>query len=136
MFAVSLPADIAQVFCVYNVDAGFIGELQYITGKISGRAHCALCDITHGWAWKGREEWRQFLKHTRLSFQVVHRNEQPESLALYTKDVLPCVVVRRGGAYEMVMTPVELEGFGGNTQPFLDCLSARLGTLGLSLIEL
>ena len=103
-----------------------------MTGKISGRAHCSLCDITHGWTWNGKEDWQQFLKQTELLFSVMHRNEQSESLALYTKDHLPCIVMSHGESYEIVMNSTELDSFKGNIQQFLDCLSAKFKTLGLS----
>jgi hypothetical protein len=117
------------VFCVYNADSGFIGELKYFAGKISGRADCALCDITHGSTWKGKAEWQNFLKETQISFDILHRNEQSETLTTYTKDRLPCVVLAHGNNYEMIMDPVELESFGGDTQRFLDCLSTKLVSL-------
>ena len=38
---------------VYDADGGLLGELAYLTGRILGIAHCALCDITlnhlQGW---------------------------------------------------------------------------------------
>ena len=119
----------SQVFCVYNADSGFIGELKYFAGKIAGRADCALCDITHGSTWKGKAEWHNFLKETQISFDILHRNEQSETLAVYTKDLLPCVVLGHGNNYEMIMNPAELESFGGDTQRFLDCLSTKLVSL-------
>lgn len=33
---------------VYDADGGLLGELAYLTGRILGIAHCALCEITHG----------------------------------------------------------------------------------------
>ncbi|MBT4206354.1 MAG: hypothetical protein HOI01_02610 [Proteobacteria bacterium] len=125
----SAPLGGSQVFCVYNADSGFIGELKYFVGKLSGRADCALCDITHGPAWKGKAEWQNFLKETQISFDILHRNEQSGTLSIYTKDRLPCVVLAHGNNYEMVMNPAELESFGGDTQQFLDCLSTKLFSL-------
>ena len=35
---------------VHHADGSVIGELRYWIGARLGRAHCALCDITHGGA--------------------------------------------------------------------------------------
>ena len=32
---------------VYHADGSLLGEARYVVGKILGRAHCSLCDITH-----------------------------------------------------------------------------------------
>jgi hypothetical protein len=39
---------IARLIGVYNAEGSLRGELAYLLGKLTGRAHCALCDITHG----------------------------------------------------------------------------------------
>ena len=39
---------IKRILGIYNADGGLWGEMRYITGRIFGKSHCALCDITHG----------------------------------------------------------------------------------------
>ena len=50
---------------VYDADHTLRGELSYWIGARLGRAHCALCDITHGLV-RERDDW----KRSRSSFAV------------------------------------------------------------------
>lgn len=46
-----------RVIGVYDADGTAWGELRYWIGARVGRAHCSLCDITHGLVHE-RAEWR------------------------------------------------------------------------------
>jgi hypothetical protein len=37
--------DIRRLTGVYNARGTLAGEFVYVLGKLSGRAHCGLCDI-------------------------------------------------------------------------------------------
>lgn len=63
---------------VYNADGTIRGELAYWVGKRLGRAHCALCDITHG-SVKERPEWKRCRDGLPVPFDTYHRDDQPES---------------------------------------------------------
>ena len=41
-------AEVTGLVGVYHANGSWHGELAYLLGRLSGRAHCALCDITHG----------------------------------------------------------------------------------------
>jgi len=40
------------LYGIYNAEGTLLGELKYLFMKLSGRGSCALCDITHTFAWK------------------------------------------------------------------------------------
>ncbi len=50
-------ATILRLVGVYDADGSLRGELAYWVRARLGRAHCALCDITHG-AVRERREWQ------------------------------------------------------------------------------
>ena len=46
------------LYGIYHADAGFLGEMGYLGGKVLGLKRCALCGLTHGLHPKGRQNWR------------------------------------------------------------------------------
>jgi hypothetical protein len=48
---------IRRLVGVYNANGSVGGELAYFIGARLGRAHCALCDITHGLV-RERATWK------------------------------------------------------------------------------
>ncbi len=48
---------IRRLVGVYHADGTLLGEVSYFVGARLGRAHCSLCDITHGLV-RERPEWR------------------------------------------------------------------------------
>lgn len=40
-------AGVVEVVGVYDADHTLAGEVAYVVGKLLGRRHCALCDVTH-----------------------------------------------------------------------------------------
>jgi len=48
---------VRELIGVYDADGTLLGEARYWIGARLGRAHCALCDITHG-LFTERADWR------------------------------------------------------------------------------
>ena len=106
----SLMEPFARLIGVYDADGGVVGELRYVVGKLTGSAHCALCDVTHGLDPRGKADWRACTKAFPIELVTVHRNEQDPALKDLTRGGLPCVVGERvGGAREVVVTREQLE---------------------------
>ena len=61
---------------VYNARGTFTGELSYVLGRIAGRTHCGLCDVTHGFRLRERPEWRRERKRLPVAFEAVHLDER------------------------------------------------------------
>lgn len=71
-------------------DDTFSGEVSYIVGKLFGKRHCSLCDITHGWfvlhfkrrksslftlrAMSEKEKSKECRIRVRVPFDLLHRN--------------------------------------------------------------
>ena len=64
-----------KIHGIYNADGGIIGELQYVLGKIMGKAHCSLCDITHSYISK-KKSWKALESRGEFGINLLHINEQ------------------------------------------------------------
>ena len=74
------PGPISEFIGVYDADGGLVGEASYLVGKILGRRHCSLCDITHSPV-RRRPEWDDFVRGLGIPFVVLHANEVPADVA-------------------------------------------------------
>lgn len=67
---------IRRLVGVYDANGSVSGELAYFIGARLGRAHCALCDITHGLV-RERAAWKTFRVGLPVQFDLYHRDDQP-----------------------------------------------------------
>jgi hypothetical protein len=104
-----------KVIGVYDADGGMLGELRYLLGKLTGSAHCALCDVTHGLNPRGKADWLACAREFPVELVMLHRNEQDVALAELTRGALPCVVGERSdGSRELLVTRQQLEACNGS----------------------
>ena len=119
---------ISEIVGVYHARGSLLGELSYVVGKVLGRAHCALCDITHGWSPRERAEFTSCRVELGVPWRAVHLDEQEPDLQRFTEGITPCVVGRRGdGTLVLLMDAEALEACGGEPRAFVDRLVARIG---------
>src|SRR5437763_5438495 len=83
------------------------GELAYWVGARLGRAHCALCDITHGLV-RERPEWRACRGGLPVPFDTFHRDDQPENVRALLRGAAPAVVAETTAGVELLLEPDEL----------------------------
>lgn len=106
---------------VYNADGTIRGELAYWVGKRLGRAHCALCDITHG-SVKERPEWKRCRDGLPVPFDTYHRDDQPESTRELTAANLPAVIAVTDDGPVLLLGPAELESIGASPERLVDAI--------------
>ncbi len=104
---------------VYNADGTLRGELAYWVGKRLGRAHCALCDITHG-SVKERPDWQRCRDGLAVPFGTYHRDDQPDSTRDLTAGQLPAVVALTGDGPLLLLGPSELESCGASPERLVE----------------
>lgn len=64
---------------VYDADGTIRGELSYWVLARLGRAHCSLCDVTHG-LFRERSDWRSARDALGIPFATWHRDDQPDAV--------------------------------------------------------
>ena len=100
---------IVSLVGVYNADGTLSGELRYWLGARVGRAHCALCEITHG-SFREKEEWKRQSASLPVPFEAVHLDERSPEVAAASGAQTPCVVALISAVgYELLLGPDQLE---------------------------
>jgi hypothetical protein len=118
---------------VYNADGSVRGELSYWIGARLGRAHCALCDVTHG-VLREKREWRVCRAKLPVTFRTVHLDEQDADLAAFTRARTPCVVAETSGGLEFLLGPVDLDACGGSPDSLVTRILEVAAERGLSFV--
>ncbi len=103
----SPPSRIVRLVGVYNADGSLRGELAYWVGVRLGRAHCALCDITHGRV-RERSDWIACRAELPVPFDRYHRDDQPAAVRAALGDQAPAVVADTDHGLIPLLDPGEL----------------------------
>ena len=114
-----------EVVGVYHADGGLRGELTYVVGKLMGRAHCALCDITHSPV-RRKAEWDAFAARLSIPITLLHLNELTPELAGVVDGRSPVVLGRRLDQWLRLVEPAQLDSLGGSVTAFEAALSRAL----------
>ncbi|CAA9396025.1 MAG: hypothetical protein AVDCRST_MAG47-3137 [uncultured Nocardioidaceae bacterium] len=114
---------------MYDADGGLRGEASYVIGKLLGRRHCSLCDITHSPV-RRRPEWDAMVARLGLSLRLAHLNE----LTAVEREVVdevdaPVVLVLGEGRPRPLLRRDELESAGGDLGRFETLLTEALAGL-------
>ena len=116
-----------ELYGVYNANGGLMGELAYVTGKLLGTTHCALCDITHGLV-KEKASFQACRQELPIPLHTLHINEQEPALAEFTNARTPCVVGKRTEGFVMLLDAGALEACSKSVDSFTEALRAALST--------
>ena len=122
---------IRELIGVYDADGTPWGELRYVVGKRFGRAHCALCDITHGLV-REKDEWKACRASLPVPFTAVHRDEMEADVAAAVGSTLPAVVARGEGGAVMLLGPEELDACVGEPAALVTAVETALERIRLS----
>ena len=109
---------------IFNADGGLRGELRYVVGKLAGRGHCALCDITHDLNPRGKRSFKDACAAAGVTMTLLHRDEaSPEQLAVAGK--LPVVLAGAGDSWRVLITAGDLAACAGSPAELLGLVEAR-----------
>jgi hypothetical protein len=122
------PRVAVRLIGVYHADGGLKGEVVYLAGKLTGSAHCALCDITHGTvAVTGKKAWKRYCGGLPVPFDLVHLNERDTTLHALTDGRTPCVLAEtRQGDLVSLLGPGDLETCAGSVEGFAEVLAQAI----------
>ncbi len=125
-------ASVERLIGVYDADGTLRGEVTYWLGARMGRAHCALCDITHG-AMRERGDWRACRDELEVPFDTYHRDDQPAEVRDEAEGRSPVVLAQTAVGLVVLLGPAELDACGGSVESFSSALGRALAAAGLSV---
>lgn len=118
-------SDVDELIGVYNADGTVVGEVSYWIGARFGRAHCSLCEITHG-TFRVKDEWLACERRLSIPFHTYHRDDAPADVLRVTDGRFPIVVRRSQDGLAVVMTPEQLDELHGSPERFVEALTALI----------
>lgn len=121
---------IRRLVGVYDADGTLRGELTYWVGSRLGRAHCSLCDITHGLA-RERSDWRACRAGLPVPFDTFHRDDQPDAVRAAASGIAPVVVAETNDGYVLLLGPAALDTCAASPDKLVSALESAVDALGL-----
>lgn len=128
------PHVVTELVGVYNADGGLAGEARYVVGSWFGKAHCALCDVTHS-PFRRKKQWDEMVRGLAVPFSLDHLNDMPRDVGhLVSTHGAPLVAARlEDGGLQVLLTPADLEPLEGSVTAFEKALHAALSASKLHL---
>lgn len=119
---------------VYNARGSLLGELEYAFGKLIGRAHCGLCDVTHGLRLRERPEWVEHRAGLAVPFETVHLDERSVDVAAACPEA-PCVVAHTDDGLIRLLGPEEIDACHGEPAALVASVRQAAEARALTLEE-
>ncbi|OWY62405.1 hypothetical protein B7486_58615 [cyanobacterium TDX16] len=117
---------------VYDADHTIRGELAYFVGARLGRAHCSLCDITHGLL-REKGEWQRCRDGLPIPFDTFHRDDQPDEVRGAAGGAAPVVVAELDdGTWAVLLDGDRLEACDGSVDRLQEAVEAAIAEGGLA----
>jgi hypothetical protein len=111
---------------VYDADGTLRGEVAYWVGARLGRAHCALCDITHG-TFRRRSDWDRCAAGLPVPFATHHRDEVDDLVA-----PPPYVAAETDDGPVVLVDREDLEGLAASPEALMAAIEAAATAHGLA----
>lgn len=127
-----MSATVTRLVGVYDADGTVLGELSYFLRARVGRAHCDLCDITHG-RLRERTEWRRVRDGLPVAFETFHRDDQPAEVRSAADGMVPVVVAGLGdGSHVVLLGPGDLAACAASPERLVERVEETMGQRGLT----
>lgn len=114
---------------VYDADGSVVGEVRYWFGARIGRAHCDLCDISHG-TFRTKSSWRRLVESVRVPITTFHRDDAPAEVLAATHGRLAAVVAVTADGTDLLLGPDELAALDGDVERFAAALDRAVVARG------
>lgn len=124
------PTTVQRLIGVYDAEGTLRGELTYWVGARLGRAHCSLCDITHGLL-REKGEWQACRAGLPVPFDAYHRDDQPDDVRAVLAGTYPAVLAGTGAGPVLLVGPAELEACDGSPPALVAAIEAAVDRMGL-----
>jgi hypothetical protein len=121
---------ISRLVGVYDAEGTLRGELAYFVGARLGRAHCALCDITHGLL-RERADWRECRDGLAVPFDTYHRDDQPVEVRTAVAGLAPVVVADTDQGVVLLLGPDALDACAASAERLVAAIEVAVVEAGL-----
>ena len=121
-----------QLIGVYNAKGSLLGELTYVSKKLLGLTHCALCDLSHGWSPREKDSWKQACRQSGLELKLLHLDEINEQQAQALKTA-PAILAYIDQKWQVLMESKEIEESQGDPQHLFKRLELKLQSLTIDM---
>lgn len=121
---------VQRLIGVYDAEGTLRGELTYWVGARLGRAHCSLCDITHGLL-REKGEWQACRAGLPVPFDTYHRDDQPDDVRAVLAGTYPAVLAATDAGPVLLVGPAELEACHGSPEALVAAIEAAVSRVGL-----
>ena len=118
-------SQISRLVGVYDAEGTLRGELTYFVGARLGRAHCSLCDITHGLL-RERSVLRACRAGLPVPFATSHRDDQPDPVRDAVAGRAPVVVAETDRGVVLLLGPEQLDACGGSGERMVAAIEAAV----------
>jgi hypothetical protein len=123
---------VTRLVGVYDADGTVLGELSYFVRARIGRAHCDLCDITHGKV-RERPDWKSCRDELPVPFETFHRDDQPDEVRTAAAGRAPVVAAALGDGTVTVLLGVDdLAACAGSPTDLIDRVERAMQDRSLS----
>lgn len=122
---------ILRLVGVYDAEGTLRGEVAYWIGARLGRAHCSLCDITHG-SVREKSAWRTCRATLPVPFETYHRDDQPEAVRAALGGAAPAVVAETAAGIVALLDGAELEACEGAPERLVAAIEQAVARRGLA----
>ena len=112
---------ITRLIGVYDADGTLRGEVSYWVGARLGRAHCSLCEVTHG-LFAPRRDWKKCRDGLPVAFETYHRDDQPDRVRSVLGDELPAVLAETDEGMVILVGPDGLESCAGSVDLLVEAI--------------
>lgn len=112
-----------------------MGELAYALGKLTGRAHCGLCDITHGLRLRERADWREQRGRLPVRFETVHLEQRSPEIARACP-AAPCVLAHTDDGVVPLLGPADIDACAGSAEALVVAVERAASVRGLRFAHL
>lgn len=115
---------------IYDAEGTLRGELTYLFARSLGRAHCALCDITHG-RLRPRRDFQQAVLDLPVAFDFVHTDTSSPGQRAASGGLAPCVLAETDAGTVVVLGRDEIERCAGDPTALIAAIRRVVDELGL-----
>ena len=114
-----------KIYCIYNAKGSILGEITYLWKKLFLNFDCSLCNVSHN-TFTEKQLWKKEISKFKYKLEMLHLDEQPENLQMFTEGLTPCVVSNNESEFNLIMDRDQINKLNGSVQLFFKKLNTKL----------